>query len=48
MSTIGDLGSFLRREEESSDQVLSDLLVRHPTADESPSGSSGGRALVTG
>jgi regulator of protease activity HflC (stomatin/prohibitin superfamily) len=45
MSTIGDLGSFLRREEESSDQVLHDLAARDPSTNGS-STETGGRALV--
>ena len=46
MSTIGDLGSFLRREEKASDEVIQDLL----DAETAPTGASltstGGRALV--
>jgi regulator of protease activity HflC (stomatin/prohibitin superfamily) len=51
MSTIGDLGSFLRREERSSDEVMHDLLTREPAdgpAATSSSTGTGGRALVTG
>jgi regulator of protease activity HflC (stomatin/prohibitin superfamily) len=40
MSTIGDLGSFLRRESESSEQTLRDLLANDDTG-------TGGRTLVT-
>jgi regulator of protease activity HflC (stomatin/prohibitin superfamily) len=45
MSTIGDLGSFLRREEQSSEEVVSDLVARR-SADDTPCTESGGRALV--
>jgi len=46
MSTIGDLGSFLRREEQSSDEVLHDLIERDATSGDAGT-STGGRALVT-
>jgi regulator of protease activity HflC (stomatin/prohibitin superfamily) len=45
MSTIGDLGSFLRREEQSSDEVMRDLLEQEPPA-AGPRTSTGGRALI--
>jgi len=46
MSTIGELGSFLRREEKSSDEVVHDLLARASSGDAAGT-STGGRALVT-
>ena len=45
MSTIGELGSFLRREETSSDQAIHDLLARS-AAEVEPETDSGGRALL--
>ena len=41
MSTIGDLGSFLRREEESTEQATADLMARSGSRHD-----AGGRALV--
>jgi regulator of protease activity HflC (stomatin/prohibitin superfamily) len=54
MSTIGDLGNFLRREEESTDQAARDLQARHDSHHENnhhdtePHHGAGGRALVIG
>ena len=44
MSTIGDLGNFLRREEDSTVQLVGDLLARKPATKAGT--SNGGRALV--
>jgi regulator of protease activity HflC (stomatin/prohibitin superfamily) len=46
MSTIGELGTFLRREEQSSEEAVRDLLDRAPVLPDSGT-SAGGRALIT-
>jgi regulator of protease activity HflC (stomatin/prohibitin superfamily) len=48
MSTIGDLGNFLRHEEESSDRTLRDLARDDTRHDNDSRNSTGGRALVIG